>query len=163
MQLCLKCTRSRNIVNEGQLLTIPYVPNAIKDHYRRLEELKRVEDMEIASQRRSLKLQEENQALHVLKIQRAWRGFEGRKNIDSFLKERRLWFEQRVIDIHHRSKLGYRVACFFGGGTLLDSATARETVMKKVPFWTRNTVIDLVQGRSRSVWIQSVNTSVSCS
>lgn len=151
-QLCLGCTRNRSFANEERILTIPYVPRAVKDHYRHLEGLKQKTEMEITSRNRSLKLHKETQMQHLLNIQRVWRGYKARKNVDTFLKERRLWFDRRRADTHRRTRFKYQIACFLGRGPLLESDTDQETVMKKVPYWARKTAIDVIKGRPATVW-----------
>lgn len=147
MQLCMRCTRRRNITESGEPHTINYVPNAVKDHYRRLEDVKKIAEIEAASWERSLKLLKEKQKWNATHIQRVWRGFKSRIRIKMFIQERRLWIHQRMADGHRRTKLKYQIACFFGRGPLLESDMPYEIVMKRVPFWSRDTVTDIIQGR----------------
>lgn len=144
----MQCVRGHNFANqEENLRSVPYVPNAVKEHYRRIEEERQMTEIEIANQERGLKLQLEKEDRYVLLIQRTWRGFKCRGAIEVFLQERRLWFDKRIADTHLRTKFGYKISCLLGMGRLLESDTPHETVIKKVPFWARKTIIDIIQGR----------------
>ena len=122
----------------------------VKDHYKRLEELRHLTEIKLASKSRNSKLQKIKEGSYALVIQKIWRGCKCRDHIKAFLNERKLWIERRIADTHHRKKIMYQVACFFGNGALLDSDTPIETVMKRVPFWARSTVKDVIRGRCTS-------------
>jgi len=85
--------------------------------------------------------------LGIVQIQRIWRGSRGRRSSAVHAFERKLWLTQRAADNHRRRKRRYQIACFFGRGNLLESDTPRETVIKKVPYWSRVTVEDIVHDR----------------
>jgi hypothetical protein len=80
----------------------------------------------------------------VLKIQKVWRGYHSRGVIARFHNNRgsRLSQRRKVAGLIHLSMIRS-----LGRNRLLKHDTSQETVIKKVPFWARDTVVDIVRGR----------------
>jgi len=55
--------------------------------------------------------------------------------------------QEREKDAHPRSKMSYKIACYFGRGPLLENDTPQEAVLKKVPKWAQGTLLDIVKHR----------------
>ena len=55
--------------------------------------------------------------------------------------------QHRLNDARRRSSISYSIACFFGRGPILQSDTARETTLKKIPAWAQKTALDIIKER----------------
>jgi len=124
------------------------VPKAVKAHYKHLKMTRKSEQLEKFNKSRELKLELQSEEWNATQIQRVWRGYKDLRYISAFLVQKRSWLEQRNVDAHLRKELGYQTARLCGRGQLLESDTARETVMKKVPMWSCGTIADIILGRS---------------
>ena len=157
-QFCMQCARNIAPTEAESLSPVPYIPNAVKAHYKHIEEARYLAGIKMASKDRILKLKRFKEDSNALLIQRIWRGSKSRRGTRDFVQDRRLWIQHRNTDAQHRTKLTYRIACFFGRGALFESDTPVETVMKQVPFWARGTVRDVVRGRFVSECIATQRT-----
>jgi len=83
----------------------------------------------------------------VIRIQLLWRGYKTRTDTCSLFKEKQHWTARRKKDAHRRSMRTYSFDCCLGKGPLLESDTPRETVLKRVPTWAHQTLLDVVKDR----------------
>ena len=146
-QFCLQCANKIPKGDWGRLCDVTYVPNVTTKHQQKHRKRKITKVQQTTQPPPCLKLNLKEIPLCVVQIQRIWRGSRGRKSSTVHAFGRKLWLTQRAVDDQRRMKLCYQIACFFGRGSLLESDTPRESVIKKVPYWSRVAVEDIIRDR----------------
>mmetsp|Transcript_31861 Transcript_31861/g.95818 ORF Transcript_31861/g.95818 Transcript_31861/m.95818 type:complete len:147 (+) Transcript_31861:3151-3591(+) len=128
---------------------IPYVPTATRDSriHQSRERNESLAYLKMADRERSLRLDTDRKAREVIRIQLLWRGYKTRTDTCSLFKEKQHWTARRKKDAHRRSMRTYSFDCCLGKGPLLESDTPRETVLKRVPTWAHQTLLDVVKDR----------------
>lgn len=149
-RLCYRCLSYSNSLggeSNASFDDIPYVPMAVVEYFKQLEEERaRVRlEMQNAERIKLMKKQKEHQS--AITAQRALRGWLCRLRIAAFLTKRREWLAQRVLDGHSRRRVLYRIRDFFGVAPLFVSDTDMEIVLKSVPYWGRPNIREVVNGR----------------